>query len=99
GCGKSTALRMVAGLDEPSEGTIRIGERDVGGVSPAARDVAMVFQSYALYPHMTVAKNLAFPLERRHMKKADVRRRGAGGRALLGLEGLLRRKAAHRPGA
>ena len=98
GCGKSTALRMVAGLDEPSEGTIRIGERDVRGVSPAARDVAMVFQSYALYPHMTVAKNLAFPLERRHMKKDDVRRRVAEVSSMLGLDELLRRKPAQLSG-
>ena len=98
GCGKSTALRMVAGLDEPSAGTITIGDRDVAGVSPAARDVAMVFQSYALYPHMTVAKNLAFPLERRHMKKDEVRRRVAEVSAMLGLDELLRRKPAQLSG-
>ncbi|MDX6523660.1 MAG: multiple sugar transport system ATP-binding protein [Gaiellales bacterium] len=92
GCGKSTALRMVAGLDEPSEGRIAIGDRDVDGVSPAARDVAMVFQSYALYPHMTVAKNLAFPLERRHMPRADIKRRVAEVSEMLGLQELLRRK-------
>src|SRR6184192_4119645 len=62
GCGKSTALRMVAGLERPTSGTIAIDDRDVAGLSPAARDIAMVFQSYALYPHMTVRKNLAFPL-------------------------------------
>ena len=67
------------GLDEPSEGTIVIGERDVAGVSPAARDIAMVFQSYALYPHMTVRKNLAFPLERRRMPKERDRPRVARG--------------------
>jgi multiple sugar transport system ATP-binding protein len=92
GCGKSTALRMVAGLDEPTGGRIAIGDRDVAGVSPAARDVAMVFQSYALYPHMTVAKNLAFPLERRHMKRADITRRVAEVSGMLGLDELLRRK-------
>ena len=69
GCGKSTALRMVAGLEQPTSGTIAIGDRDVAGLSPAARDIAMVFQSYALYPHMTVRKNLAFPLRRRRMPR------------------------------
>src|SRR5689334_24259183 len=62
GCGKSTALRMIAGLEQPSSGRITIGERDMAGLSPGARDVAMVFQSYALYPHMSVRDNLAFPL-------------------------------------
>jgi ABC-type sugar transport system ATPase subunit len=98
GCGKSTALRMVAGLDEPTEGRILIADRDVAGISPAARDVAMVFQSYALYPHMTVAKNLAFPLERRHMKRADVKRRVAEVSELLGLQDLLRRRPAQLSG-
>src|SRR5580704_13365109 len=60
GCGKTTALRMLAGLEEVSEGTIRIGDRQVNELSPKDRDVAMVFQNYALYPHMTVAENLAF---------------------------------------
>ena len=62
GCGKSTALRMIAGLEEPSEGTLVIGDRVVNDVHPKDRDVAMVFQSYALYPHMTVRENLAFGL-------------------------------------
>jgi ABC-type sugar transport system ATPase subunit len=98
GCGKSTALRMVAGLDEPTEGTIEIGGRDVRGVSPAARDVAMVFQSYALYPHMTVAKNLAFPLERRRMTRRDVARRVEEVSEMLGLQELLSRKPAQLSG-
>jgi len=98
GCGKSTALRMVAGLDDPTDGRILIGDRDVRGVSPAARDVAMVFQSYALYPHMTVAKNLAFPLHRRHMPKDQVKRRVAEVSEMLGLDDLLRRKPAQLSG-
>src|SRR4029079_3070466 len=63
GCGKSTTLRLIAGLDEATEGTIRIGDRVVNDVAPKDRDVAMVFQNYALYPHMSVYRNLAFALE------------------------------------
>src|SRR5215470_8421195 len=68
GCGKSTTLRMVAGLEEISSGTIRIGERVVNDVPPKDRDIAMVFQNYALYPHMTVYKNMAFALELQRRK-------------------------------
>jgi multiple sugar transport system ATP-binding protein len=75
GCGKTTALRMVAGLEEISEGTILIGGRVVNDISPKERDIAMVFQNYALYPHMTVADNLAFGLKLRKVSKADIRRR------------------------
>src|SRR6202451_1100169 len=71
GCGKTTALRMVAGLEEISSGAVRIGERLVNDVSPKDRDIAMVFQNYALYPHMTVAQNLAFGLKLRHISKED----------------------------
>src|SRR5919204_387502 len=85
GCGKSTALRMVAGLERPSEGSIWIGGRDVAPLSPAARDVAMVFQSYALYPHMTVRRNLAFPLQRRKMPREQVRQRVIEVSEMLGL--------------
>jgi sn-glycerol 3-phosphate transport system ATP-binding protein len=98
GCGKSTALRMVAGLEQPTEGSILIGGRDVAGLSPGARDVAMVFQSYALYPHMTVRKNLAFPLRRRRMDKAEIDRRVAAVAEMLELEDLLRRKPAQLSG-
>jgi ABC-type sugar transport system ATPase subunit len=98
GCGKSTALRMVAGLESITSGTIRIGERDVSGLSPGARDVAMVFQSYALYPHMTVRRNLAFPLQRRHMPRPEIARRVAALSAMLELEGLLDRKPAQLSG-
>ena len=69
GCGKTTALRMVAGLEKPTAGTIRIGERIVNQVSARDRDIAMVFQNYALYPHMTVYRNLAYPLRQQRMPK------------------------------
>ncbi|AKC88098.1 ABC transporter ATP-binding protein [Pseudoxanthomonas suwonensis] len=89
GCGKSTLLRMIAGLEEISAGTLRIGGRVVNDVAPKDRDIAMVFQSYALYPHMTVAENLAFGLKLRGMPRADVERRVAEAAAMLGLEGML----------
>jgi multiple sugar transport system ATP-binding protein len=92
GCGKTTALRMVAGLEEISKGTILIGGRTVNQVSSKDRDVAMVFQNYALYPHMTVAQNLAFGLKLRKVDKADVRRRVSAVAATLGLEDYLDRK-------
>ena len=75
GCGKSTALRMMAGLEEVTDGRILIGDRVVNNLAPAARDVAMVFQSYALYPHMTVYDNMAFALRNRGMPKAEIDRR------------------------
>src|SRR5713226_2238625 len=92
GCGKTTALRMVAGLEEISDGTILIGGRAVNEVSPKDRDIAMVFQNYALYPHMTVAQNLAFGLKLRKVDKAEARRRVAAAAATLGLEDYLERK-------
>ena len=98
GCGKSTALRMVAGLEHPTSGVIEIAGRDVAGLSPAARDIAMVFQSYALYPHMTVRKNLAFPLQRRRMAKADVARRVTDVAEMLELTELLGRRPAQLSG-
>ena len=75
GCGKSTLLRLIAGLEEASAGTILIGERDVTHLEPRDRDIAMVFQSYALYPHMTVARNLGFGLELRGHRAADIEQR------------------------
>ena len=72
GCGKSTLLRMVAGLEEISSGTIRIGERVVNDLEPRARNIAMVFQNYALYPHMTVRENMAYGLKIARMSKADI---------------------------
>ena len=79
GCGKSTTLRMVAGLEEITDGTIRIGERVVNDVPPKDRDIAMVFQNYALYPHMTVYKNMAFGLKLRKVPKAEIDQRVRGG--------------------
>src|ERR671934_327284 len=75
GCGKTTALRMLAGLEEISDGEIRIGDRVVNELTPKERDIAMVFQNYALYPHMTVEQNLAFGLKLRKMPKNEVRER------------------------
>ena len=79
GCGKSTALRMIAGLEELTEGTIMIGDRVVNDVEPKDRDLAMVFQSYALYPHLTVAKNIEFPLRTRGVPEGAARRAGGRG--------------------
>ena len=81
GCGKTTTLRMLAGLEFPTSGTIRFGERVVNDLAPAKRDIAMVFQSYALYPHMTVAENIAYPLKKRGVPKARAAGQGRGGRA------------------
>src|SRR5262245_60840944 len=75
GCGKTTALRMIAGLEEISEGTISIGDRVVNDVAPKDRDIAMVFQNYALYPHMSVFDNMAFGLKLRKFKKEEIERR------------------------
>ena len=94
GCGKSTALRMVAGLEQISAGTISIDDRVVNDMAPKDRDIAMVFQNYALYPHMTVKENLAFGLRLRKMPKEEQRRRVADAAAMLGLEGFLKRKPA-----
>ncbi|MEQ8814454.1 MAG: sn-glycerol-3-phosphate ABC transporter ATP-binding protein UgpC [Thalassobaculum sp.] len=92
GCGKSTLLRMVAGLEDVTGGSIRIGGRDVTGVEPKDRNVAMVFQNYALYPHLTVARNIAFGLELRGTPRDEIRRRVARAAGILHLDGLLERK-------
>jgi sn-glycerol 3-phosphate transport system ATP-binding protein len=92
GCGKTTALRMVAGLERISDGTITIGDRVVNDVPPKDRDIAMVFQNYALYPHMTVEKNLAFGLRQRRTSREDVRRRVDEVSRMLGLEELRERR-------
>src|SRR6266566_4990351 len=91
GCGKSTCLRMVAGLDEASEGDIYIGDRIVNGVDPKDRDIAMVFQNYALYPHMTVFDNMAFGLKLRHVPKEQVKKRVEEAADILGLGQYLQR--------
>jgi multiple sugar transport system ATP-binding protein len=92
GCGKSTTLRMVAGLEEATRGTIRIGNRVVNDVPPKDRDIAMVFQNYALYPHMTVYKNMAFGLRLRRFPKAEIDRRVREAAKILGIEELMDRK-------
>src|SRR5207248_557229 len=92
GCGKSTTLRLIAGLEELSEGNIYIGDRVVNDVPPKDRDIAMVFQSYAPYPHMTVYDNLAFGLKRRNVDQPEVARRVHSAAKKLGLSELLKRK-------
>ena len=94
GCGKSTALRSIAGLEEISDGTIVIGDRVVNDLPPKDRDIAMVFQNYALYPHMTVEQNLAFGLQLRKTPKEEIRRRVTEAAKMLGLEQYLKRKPA-----
>jgi multiple sugar transport system ATP-binding protein len=94
GCGKSTALRSIAGLEDITAGTISIGNRVVNDLPPKDRDIAMVFQNYALYPHMTVEQNLAFGLQQRKTPKDDIRRRVAEVAKMLGLEDYLKRKPA-----
>jgi multiple sugar transport system ATP-binding protein len=92
GCGKTTALRMVAGLEDISEGAVRIGERVVNNVPPKDRDIAMVFQSYALYPHLNVYDNIAFSLRLKRVKKDEIDRRVSEAAHILGLEAFLKRK-------
>jgi multiple sugar transport system ATP-binding protein len=92
GCGKSTALRMLAGLEKVTEGRILIGDRVVNNVAPQARDIAMVFQSYALYPHMTVYDNLAFGLRNQKVPKKDIDRRVRRAAEILDLDPLIKRK-------
>jgi multiple sugar transport system ATP-binding protein len=92
GCGKSTLLNIIAGLEEPTEGSISIGDRNVVGVPPAQRDIAMVFQSYALYPTMSVAENIGFALEIRKVPKAERQVRIAEVAAMLQIEHLLDRR-------
>jgi multiple sugar transport system ATP-binding protein len=91
GCGKSTLLRMVAGLEPISGGTVAIGGRVVNGVPPKNRDIAMVFQNYALYPHMSVAENMSFSLRLRRAAQDEMRRKVSGSAAILGLDTLLER--------
>jgi multiple sugar transport system ATP-binding protein len=98
GCGKSTLLRMIAGLEEVTVGTVRIDGEDVTELAPRRRDIAMVFQSYALYPHMTVRENLGYGLKVRRAPKADARKRVEEVAALLGLTDLLDRKPAQLSG-
>ncbi len=92
GCGKTTALRMVAGLEEITSGEIRIGGRVVNDLEPPDRDIAMVFQNYALYPHMSVADNIGFPLRMQRLRKSETSDRVRAVASLLGIDDLLKRK-------
>jgi multiple sugar transport system ATP-binding protein len=92
GCGKTTALRMAAGLEDISDGTLRIGERVVNDLTPKSRDIAMVFQSYALYPHLSVRDNIAFPLKIGKVRKEEIRRRVDEAAGILDLEPYMQRK-------
>jgi multiple sugar transport system ATP-binding protein len=98
GCGKTTTLRMIAGLETITEGELRIGDEVVNDRTPAARDVAMVFQSYALYPHMTVAKNMGFALKKAGMPKEEIARRVQAAAEVLGIADQLDRKPANLSG-
>jgi multiple sugar transport system ATP-binding protein len=92
GCGKSTTLRMIAGLEEISRGDIFIGDRRVNGIPPKDRDIAMVFQNYALYPHMSVYDNMAFGLKLRKFPRAEIKKRVSDAASILGIENLLDRR-------
>jgi sn-glycerol 3-phosphate transport system ATP-binding protein len=98
GCGKTTALRLVAGLDKPTRGRISVASTDITGLTPRDRDIAMVFQNYALYPHMTVYRNLAFGLRQRHTPKGEVDQRVREVSTMLGLDELLKRRPAQLSG-
>src|SRR4029077_13681354 len=98
GCGKSTLLRMLAGLEEVTSGRIEIGDRDVTDLAPRSRDIAMVFQTYALYPHMTVRQNMGYGLKARRTPKPEIARRVDEVAAMLGLRDLLERKPAQLSG-
>src|SRR5439155_8123024 len=92
GCGKSTLLRMIAGFEKPTEGELLIGGEMVNDLPPRARKIAMVFQSYALYPHMTVYKNIAFPLKAQRIPKTEIPKKVAWATGLFGIGHLLERK-------
>src|SRR5436309_9353011 len=92
GCGKTTTLRMIGGFEEPTSGRIELGGKDVGPLPPYKRDVNTVFQSYALFPHLTIFENVAFGLRRRGVKGSELRTRVVDSLELVGLAGLERRK-------
>ena len=97
GCGKTTVLRMVAGLEDLTDGTIRIGDRIVNDIPPGDRDIAMVFQNYALYPHMTVYQNMALSLKIHKVKRDEMNRRVREAAAVLHLEDILTSARASSP--
>src|SRR5579863_563994 len=92
GCGKTTVLRMIAGLEEITSGVLKIGDRVVNDLGPKERDIAMVFQNYALYPHMTVAANIGFPLKLQKLPKDEIRRKVENAAEVMGLSELLNEK-------
>ena len=94
GCGKSTLLRLIAGLDHPSNGSISLGNKEVNNIKPQDRDVAMVFQNYALFPHLTVEQNIIFSLKFRKTPKVEMQSRVDDAADLLGLTNFLQRKPA-----
>jgi multiple sugar transport system ATP-binding protein len=98
GCGKTSALRMIAGLEEISDGVVRVGGDVVNGLPPKARDMAMIFQNYALYPHMNVYDNMAFGLKMRRIDKDEIRRRVEGAARILGLSEVLKKRPRHLSG-
>src|ERR1019366_7048311 len=99
GCGKTTALRIIAGLEDITRGTVQIGDRVVNNLPAKDRDIAMIFQNYALYPQMTVAQNMAFGLQMRKTPKGEIARRVRDAAKMLGLEPYLSRRAAALSGA
>ncbi|HUZ82556.1 MAG TPA: ATP-binding cassette domain-containing protein, partial [Gaiellaceae bacterium] len=98
GCGKTSALRMVAGLEAITDGNVRIGGEVVNHLPPKARDIAMIFQNYALYPHMDVYANMAFGLKMRRLERAEIRRRVESAAEVLGLSDVLRKRPRHLSG-
>ena len=98
GCGKTTALRMIAGLEDITSGTVRVGGKVVNDLPPKARDMAMIFQNYALYPHMNAYDNMAFGLKMRGIDRAEIRRRVESAAAILGLADVLKKRPRHLSG-
>src|SRR5262249_11657762 len=92
GCGKTTLMRMIAGLEQPTDGDIVIDDKVVTDLPPRARNIAMVFQSYALYPHLTVEKNISFPLRARSVPRAETRKKGDWAARMFGISRFLDRK-------
>src|SRR5690348_10007887 len=92
GCGKTTLMRMIAGLEEPSSGTVLIGSRDVTALPPRTRNIAMVFQSYALYPHLSVYRNIAFPLRSRRVPRRTIDEKVRWAARMFGIERMLDRR-------